>query len=85
MLSGSPLFVSSKKGVALPEAVEELKRAFDVASRRSYSAGQPILLEPLDWQHTICPMHWQCKSELAPGRIVDFRWYDENGVSISEP
>ncbi len=66
--SGSPLFMSSAKGVADETMLPEIKEAF------RYNAEQKDILIPLNWLDDICPSRW-----LLNGEEIVFDWYDEMG------
>ena len=61
--SGTPLFISFKKGSVNPEQETEIAFALYNASRK-----QP-LAEPLDWFATIQPTKWKLM-----GKVVNFNW-----------
>lgn len=61
--SGTPLFISFKKGSVTPEQEQEIKAALFNASQQ-----QP-LAEPLDWFETLQPTKWRLK-----GKEVTFNW-----------
>ncbi len=50
--SGTPLFISTKKGVASFEQIKEIKEAFRVNS------NQENICIPIDWQETSIPQEW---------------------------
>ena len=66
--SGSPLFMSSAKGVADESMIPEIKEAF------AYNSTQDDLLVPLSWMNDICPRKW-----LLNGEEITFDWYTEEG------
>jgi alpha-galactosidase len=66
--SGSPLFMSSAKGVADETMIPEIKEAF------KYNSTQEDLLVPLSWMNDICPRKW-----LLNGEEITFDWYTEEG------
>ncbi len=55
--SGTPMFVSTKKGVANAEQIETLKEAFAI------NAKQENVCIPLNWQDTVCPDEWLIDGE----------------------
>ena len=61
--SGTPLFISYKKGSVTPEQEKEIATALWNASKR-----QP-LAQPLDWFETIQPARWKLM-----GKEVNFNW-----------
>ncbi len=61
--SGTPLFISFKKGTISPEQENEVAAALEIASK-----PQP-LGEPLDWFDTPHPRHWKLM-----GKTVEFDW-----------
>lgn len=61
--SGTPLFISFKKGSVTPEQENEIAYALYNASKK-----QP-LAEPLDWFETIQPTKWKLM-----GKEVNFNW-----------
>jgi alpha-galactosidase len=61
--SGTPLFISFKKGLVTSEQEQEIATALLDASKK-----QP-LAEPLDWFETIQPAKWKLM-----GKVVDFNW-----------
>jgi alpha-galactosidase len=61
--SGTPLFISFKKGSITPEQEKEIGTALLNASTK-----QP-LAEPLDWFETIQPTKWKLM-----GKVVTFNW-----------
>lgn len=61
--SGTPLFISFKKGSVTPEQENEIAAALLNASKK-----QP-LAEPLDWFETIQPTRWKLNS-----KVVNFNW-----------
>jgi len=61
--SGTPLFISFKKGSVTPEQEKEIAVALLNASKK-----QP-LGEPLDWFETMTPSKWKLM-----GKVVDFNW-----------
>ena len=61
--SGTPLFISFKKGSVTPEQEKEIETALLNASKK-----QP-LAEPLDWFETIQPTKWKLM-----GKVVTFNW-----------
>lgn len=63
--SGTPLFVSFKKGTLSPEQEKEVAAALEIASK-----PQP-LGEPLDWFETVQPRRWKLM-----GETVEFDWSD---------
>jgi alpha-galactosidase len=63
--SGTPLFVSFKRGTVTPEQERALQAALAVASK-PLPPG-----EPLDWFDTRLPRHWR----LAGGES-GFQWGD---------
>lgn len=66
--SGSPLFISSRKGAADETMLPEIREAF------RYNAVQTDTLIPLDWFDTVCPARWSLN-----GEEISFDWYGENG------
>lgn len=72
--SGSPLFMSSAKGVAAAEMLPEIKEAF------AYNAEQKDILVPVDWINDICPHIW-----LLNGEEIRFDWYTEEGFDALNP
>jgi alpha-galactosidase len=63
--SGTPLFVSFKKGSVTPEQEKEIVAALEIASK-----PQP-LGEPLDWFDTVQPRRWKFGE-----KIVEYDWSD---------
>jgi alpha-galactosidase len=61
--SGTPLFISFKKGALAPEQEKEVAAALEVAAKPQ-SLG-----EPLDWQEKLCPVSW-----ILNGKIHSFEW-----------
>src|SRR5665647_2254620 len=61
--SGTPLFISLKKGSVTPDQEKEIAAALLIASKK-----QP-LGEPLDWFETIQPTKWKLM-----GKVVNFNW-----------
>ena len=61
--SGTPLFISFKKGSVTPAQEKEIATALLNASKK-----QP-LAEPLDWFETIQPAKWKLM-----GKVVNFNW-----------
>jgi len=61
--SGTPLFISFKKGSVTPEQENEIAVALLNASKK-----QP-LAEPLDWFETLQPSKWKLM-----GKVVNFNW-----------
>jgi alpha-galactosidase len=55
--SGTPLFISLKKGALTPEQEKEVAAALAIAAK-----PQP-LGEPLDWMETRLPTHWKLMGE----------------------
>ena len=66
--SGTPLFVSFKRGTLTPEQQQAIKDALAVASQ-PLPAGEPV-----DWFETLLPRHWK----LA-GSERKFNWADPAG------
>ncbi|MDP4291745.1 MAG: hypothetical protein Q8908_11740, partial [Bacteroidota bacterium] len=64
--SGTPLFVSFKKGSVTPEQEKEISTALLNASKPG------PLGEPLDWFDTIQPSKWKLR-----GKVVDFNWKNQ--------
>ncbi len=64
--SGTPLFISFKKGSVTPEQEQVISTALLNASK-----VQP-LGEPLDWFETLQPKHWKLM-----GKTVNFNWQNE--------
>lgn len=67
--SGSPLFVSSKKGVATKKQVEEIKAAFKTNCKQTESCV------PINWQNTVCPTVWS-----IDGKKVKTYLYQKDGI-----
>jgi alpha-galactosidase len=61
--SGTPLFISFKKGSVTPEQEKVIAAALEVASQ-----PQP-LAEPLDWFTELMPKRW-----VLRGKTVEFDW-----------
>ncbi len=57
--SGTPLFVSTKKGVANEEQIDVIKEAFRINSK------QDNICVPLNWQSTVCPDCWDIDGEIV--------------------
>lgn len=72
--SGSPLFMSSAKGVADDAMIPEIKEAF------FYNSTQEDLLVPVDWVNDICPRKW-----MLNGEEITFDWYTEDGFDALNP
>ena len=72
--SGSPLFMSSAKGVANDEMIAEIREAF------RYNAVQEDVLVPVDWLYNLCPGDW-----LLNGQKLHLCWYPENGYDALDP
>ncbi len=66
--SGSPLFMSSAKGVADETMIPEIKEAF------KYNSTQEDLLVPVSWMNDICPRKW-----MLNGEEITFDWYTDEG------
>ena len=66
--SGSPLFMSSAKGVADETMIPEIKEAF------AYNSVQDDWLIPVSWMNDICPRTWLLNDEE-----ITFDWYTEEG------
>ncbi len=62
-VSGTPLFISSKKGVANKKQIEEIKNAFAINSR------QNDILFPVNWQSTKTPDIWNLNGEVIKIKI----------------
>jgi len=69
--SGSPLFVSCKHGVLNERELEELREAYEVASKQADE------LIPVDWMETTTP-----DTYLLNGEIIKFNWYTKRGNEI---
>lgn len=67
--SGTPLFVSVKPGMLIPEQEEQLRTAYARASLPNPAAV------PLDWTETTCPARW-----LVNGQILSYDWFDQTGI-----
>ena len=65
--SGTPLFISFKKGALTSEQEKDVAAALELAAK-----PQP-LCEPLDWQEKIWPVSWKLN-----GKIQSFKWENEN-------
>ena len=72
--SGSPLFMSSAKGVADETMLPEIREAF------AYNSTQEDMLIPLSWMNDICPRKW-----LLNGEEVTFDWYTAEGFDALSP
>ncbi len=68
--SGTPLFVSSRKGLLTGSALGELKAAF------AANALQTDTLVPLDWLDTTTPRKY-----LRSGEEITYSWSDPDGIS----
>ena len=62
--SGTPLFVSCDKKSATPEIIEDIKKAFSVASRQNDKAI------PLDWEYNKNPAIWSINKNE-----VNYDWF----------
>ena len=69
-VSGTPLFVSSKKGVMDEEQKEFVSRMFAVNS------VQNDIIRPVDWTANTCPERW-----IINGKEESFDWFDSE-ISI---
>ncbi|MBR2024766.1 MAG: alpha-galactosidase [Clostridia bacterium] len=69
--SGSPLFVSCKHGVLNESELDELRQAYEVASKQSDE------FIPVDWMETTTP-----DTFLLNGEIIKFNWYTKRGNEI---
>ena len=69
-VSGTPLFVSSKKGVMDEEQKEFVSRMFAVNS------VQNDIIRPVDWIANTCPERW-----IINGKEESFDWFDSE-ISI---
>jgi alpha-galactosidase len=65
--SGTPLFISFKKGALTLEQEKDVAAALEIASKPQ------LLCEPLDWQEKIRPVSWNLN-----GKIQSFKWENEN-------
>ena len=72
--SGTPLFVSADSNTITIEQQEDLRAAYQQASKQTNS------LEPIDWLHTTCPTKW-----MVNGIITQFHWFENTGLSITSP
>ncbi|MGM9625236.1 MAG: alpha-galactosidase [Eubacteriales bacterium] len=72
--SGSPLFMSSAKGVANDEMIAEIREAF------RYNSTQEDVLVPVDWTDNLCPGDW-----LLNGQKLHLCWYPESGYDALDP
>lgn len=72
--SGSPLFVSCKPNILNENEEEELREAFEIASRQSDE------MIPLDWMETTTPSNY-----LINGKEVTFNWFSQAGNEIFNP
>lgn len=63
--SGTPLFISFKKGTLTPEQEKEVTAAL------AYAAKPQPLAEPLDWMETQLPLNWK-----AMGEMRSYDWGD---------
>ncbi len=68
--SGSPLFISSAKGVADDKMVEEMSQAY------AYNSKQTDVLVPVDWTENVCPSEF-----LLNGEKITFDWFEKHGFS----
>jgi alpha-galactosidase len=64
--SGTPLFISFKKGSVTPEQEKDISAALALAARPHPTA------EPLDWLTTLQPEAWK-----LDGKRVEFDWSEE--------
>ncbi len=71
--SGTPLFISSKKGVADKAQIEEIKQAFKI------NCKQDDVCYPLNWQDTVCPDEW-----CVNGKKIKLDLYEEKQIDIQE-